>query len=73
MAKLVGVLMAIAGAGYLLNGFTLLMAPAVAERTSRAFLMPSFVGEFSFCLWLLLKVLRLEQWMAMVSPTSNDQ
>lgn len=66
MAKLVGVLMAIAGAGYFLNGFMMLLAPAVANRISFAFLIPSFIGELSFCLWLLFKGVRVEQWTALV-------
>lgn len=73
MAKLVGVLMVIAGAGYFLNGFTMLLAPATADRTSLAFLIPSFIGELSFCLWLLFKGVRLAQWMALVNPKSKGQ
>lgn len=66
MAKLAGVLMTAAGAGYFLNGFMMLLAPAVANRISFAFLIPSFIGELSFCLWLLFKGVRVEQWTALV-------
>jgi Domain of unknown function (DUF4386) len=58
----IGVLMQIAGACYLINGFALVLDPAVANRLFPAILVPSFVGEASLCLWLLVKGVNAEQW-----------
>lgn len=52
LPRAVGVLMALAGAAYLVNSFTLLLAPSLASSVS-VLLVLSFVGESSLCLWLL--------------------
>ena len=53
--KTIGVLMQIAGVCYLTNSFALVLSPAVANRLFPAILVPSFIGELSLCLWLLVK------------------
>lgn len=60
----VGVLMAAAGACYLINSFALLAAPAVANLLFPAVLVPAFVGELSLCLWLLVKGVNVPRWQA---------
>src|SRR5712691_8076103 len=55
LPKAVGVLMLIAGVCYLTNSFALLLAPDFANRLFPAILVPAFIGETSFCLWLLVK------------------
>ena len=55
LPRLIGVLMAIAGVCYLVNSFALILAPHVASRLFPAILVPAFIGEASFCLWLLVK------------------
>ena len=62
LPKTIGVLMQIAGVSYLINSFTLLLAPAVADRIFPAILMPAFVGEASLCLWILVKGVNVEGW-----------
>ena len=51
--RAIGVLMQIAGFCYLANSFSLLLAPAVARRIFPLILVPAFIGESSFALWLL--------------------
>jgi hypothetical protein len=57
-----GVLMQIAGASYLANSFALLLSPRIAALIFPAILLPAFVGEASFCLWLLVKGIDAEKW-----------
>lgn len=51
--RAIGVLMQIAGFCYVANSFALLLAPAVARRLFPLILVPAFIGESSFALWLL--------------------
>jgi hypothetical protein len=62
LPKVLGVLMQIAGLCYLTNSFTLLLAPAIANRMFPAILLPAFVAELSLCLWLLTKGVNVETW-----------
>lgn len=57
----IGVLMAIAGACYLVNSLVLVAAPGLADRIQLS-ILPAFVGETSLCLWLLLKGVDIEKW-----------
>ncbi|MCW3093799.1 MAG: hypothetical protein JWP81_4868 [Ferruginibacter sp.] len=50
--KILGVLYAISGLSYLLNSFTLFLFPKSSLFTY--FAVPAFIGELSFCLWLLI-------------------
>lgn len=52
--RLLGVLLAVAGVAYLVNSFALLLAPKVAAMLFPAVLLPAFVGELLFALWLTL-------------------
>ena len=62
--RFIGILYQIAGAGYLVNGFCLILAPAFAGTIFVVIAIPVFVGEASFCAWLLLKGVDLERWKA---------
>jgi Domain of unknown function (DUF4386) len=59
--KAIGVLMTIAGLSYLTNSFTLILAPTYA-RTIAPILVLSFIGELSFCLWLIVKGVNMTKW-----------
>lgn len=59
LPKILGVLMQIAGLSYLVNSFTLLLAPAFA---STLLLVPAFLAELSLCLWLLVKGVNVPKW-----------
>ena len=62
LPKVIGVLMQIAGLCYLTDSFTLILSPTLANRLFPAILLPAFVGEASFCLWLLLKGVNVQRW-----------
>jgi len=56
-----GVLMAIAGLSYLINSFTLILAPAYAAKIFPV-LGLALIGELSVCLWLLVKGVDFSTW-----------
>jgi len=49
------------------------LAPSIADRIFPAILIPSFIGEASFCLWLLVKGVDVEKWRARATlpPLAN--
>jgi hypothetical protein len=59
--KALGVLMTIAGLSYLTNSFTLILAPTYAGKVS-PILVLAFIGELSFCLWLIVKGVNITKW-----------
>jgi len=60
--KIIGVMMQIAGVCYLINSFTLIISPEFADKLFPAILLPAFVAEFSLCLWLIIKGVKMEKW-----------
>jgi uncharacterized protein DUF4386 len=62
--KLIGIGMQIAGACYLANSFALILAPRLAGALFPAILLPPFVAETSFALWLLLRGVDDARWNA---------
>jgi len=61
--KTIGVLLIIASLSYLINSFTLFVAPALAN-TIFPILVLAFIGELSLCLWLIVKGVDVEKWDA---------
>jgi hypothetical protein len=62
LPRFIGILMAIAGACYLVNSFTLILAPDLASRLFPAILLPSFIAELILCFRLLLKGVNIQKW-----------
>lgn len=62
--KSIGILMLIAGLCYLLNSFTLIMAPGISKALGYSLMAPVLLGEGSLCLWLLVKGVNVEKWKA---------
>jgi hypothetical protein len=60
--KALGVLQAIAGFSYLINSFTLLLAPQLADRMFPAIVLPAFIGELATCIWLIAKGVNVAKW-----------
>ena len=60
--KIFGIMLQIAGLCYLTNSFALLLAPGFADKIFPAILFPSFIGELSLCIWLLVKGVNLQKW-----------
>ena len=52
-----GVLMALAGGGYLIGSFTLFLFPAYSEMVAPVYVAP-LVGELAFCIWLMVRGVR---------------
>jgi len=59
--RTLGILMAIAGLSYLVNSFTLILAPAYAGMIFPVLVL-ALIGELSLCLWLILKGIDLPKW-----------
>ena len=59
LPKLIGILIQIAGFCYLINSFAMIIAPKLSNFS---LLIPAFVGEFSFCLWLIIKGVNIPKW-----------
>jgi hypothetical protein len=61
--RVIGLLLAIEGVGYLINSFSLFLAPAL-----QASLFPYFaataVAELALCLWLLVRGVNVQRWKA---------
>ena len=68
LPKLIGVLMQIGGLCYITNSFALILAPKFAELLFPVILVPSFIAELSFCLWLLVKGVNIPNWEKQVLP-----
>ena len=62
LPRLIGALMQIGGLCYLINSFALILAPEVADILFPAIMLPSFIAELSFCLWLILKGVDISKW-----------
>ncbi len=60
VSPVIGILYALAGLGYLLNSSTLLLFPDNSSALFPYFAIVSFLGEMSFCLWLVIIGVRLK-------------
>jgi len=70
LPRAIGVGMMIAGVCYGTDSYLLVLTPALADRLFPAILIPSFIGELSFCLWLLIKGVNVERWRARAIGTT---
>jgi len=61
LPRILGVLLAIEGLGYLINSFALFLAPALQARIFPYF-MATGVAEVALCLWLLVMGVNVERW-----------
>ena len=59
LPKFLGVLLAIAGLGFIVKNFALVLAPAYA---SDVFLLPMFVAVVALMVWLLVKGVDVAKW-----------
>jgi hypothetical protein len=64
LPRIIGLLMQLAGAAYLIASFAALFAPALSDAISPWILLPPLIGESSFCLWLLVKGVDEARWRA---------
>ena len=62
LPKTIGVLIAVAGGCYLVNSFSLFLAPRFAAKLFPSLFMPIFIAQLSLTLWLLLKGVDKQKW-----------
>jgi uncharacterized protein DUF4386 len=62
LPRLVGALYTVAGAGYIVHIFTLVLAPAMADRVFMVAAPFILVGEATLALYLLIKGVDVEGW-----------
>jgi hypothetical protein len=61
LPRLIGVLMALAGAAYLVNSFAVILSPTFAAQLPPIIFL-ALVGEGALCLWLLFAGVNVEKW-----------
>jgi hypothetical protein len=59
--RIIGVLLAIEGLGYVVNSFTLFLTPGLQARIFPYF-MATGIGEIALCLWLLVIGVNVQRW-----------
>jgi hypothetical protein len=69
---ILGLLIQVAGASYIVNSFLLLVAPDF-DVANIALLLPIFVAELSLALWLLVKGVDASKWEARVQSREATQ
>jgi Domain of unknown function (DUF4386) len=64
--RIIGVLLAIEGVGYLINSFALFLAPALQSRIFPYFAVTA-IAEVALCLWLLVIGVNEQRWKEQAS------
>jgi len=64
LPRFIGVLLVIAGVGYMLNSFAGIVLPQLAASAFPWTLLPGFFAEIALGLWLLLKGVNAAKWEA---------
>jgi len=71
LPRILGIMIFIAGICYLTNSFLLIFSPKLGDLLFPVILAPlAFIGEFSMCLWLLIKGVNIKKWDERVTAAS---
>ena len=62
LPRVLGIMMEVAGVGYVTNSFVLILYPAIASKVFLVVVLPIFLSELSLSLWLLIKGVNIEKW-----------
>jgi hypothetical protein len=62
LPRILGVLLAIGGVGYLFNGLANFLSLSFAPQLFPYILLPGFCAETLLCLWLLVKGVDVQKW-----------
>lgn len=62
LPKILGILIQIAGIGYMTNGFTHILEPSLTAWTFPIIILPVLVAETSLSIWLLVKGVDVDKW-----------
>ncbi len=60
--KFIGIMMQLAGVSYLVSCFAIFFVPRVASAIAPEAQLLAFIGELSYCLWLLIKGVNVAKW-----------
>jgi hypothetical protein len=72
LPRILGVLLAIEGVGYLINSFALFLAPGLQARIFPYF-MATGIAEILFCLWLIVMGVNEQRWKEQASAAGERQ
>ena len=70
LPRVLGIIYAIAGIGYLINSLAMFLSPHLAAYLFPYVLLPAFIGESSMCLWLLFRGVKVRE-MKSTNDLSN--
>jgi hypothetical protein len=71
LPRILGIMIFIAGICYLTNSFLLVFSPELEGLLFPIILAPlAFIGEFSMCLWLLIKGVNIKKWDERITAAS---
>lgn len=70
LPRMLGVLLVVSGAGYLANSFVLFLVPDLADTFAVVVLVAALIGELPLTLWLLVKGVNGEGWLARARTSS---
>ena len=63
LPRILGVLLVLAGVGWLTDSFATLLSPAFESHLEPYIMAPGFIGEASLCLWLILFGVNVPRWV----------
>jgi hypothetical protein len=69
--KAIGWLMQLAGVCYLVNSFAMILYPPLQDMLFPVILLPSFIGESAFCLYLLIKGVDVPAWRRLAGEAAS--
>lgn len=64
LPRVIGWVLMLAGACYIVNGFALVISPGFADALAPWVLLPPLIGEVGFALWLLIAGIDAAKWRA---------
>ena len=68
LPKTLGVLLEMAGLGYVVNSLAIFTAPVIANLLFPWILVPAFFAEVGLCLWLIFFGVKLPKWNGETAP-----
>jgi hypothetical protein len=71
LPKFLGIFILTAGLSYLVNSFTLILFPALANSVFTILMAPIFIAELAMCLWLLMKGVNVTRWNNLVNSQAT--
>ena len=73
LPRVIGILLALAGTGYLVQSFGTFLAPGMTDVWATGVLVLAIPGELVFALWLLAKGVDRDNWTAAASRAQQSQ